>query len=156
MNSFEIAAVMRRLMKNSSVRFLGVFAFDRMPNPAKIYVYSPCCYIVNTDKSSKKGKHWVAFFHLSARSIEFFDSFGNSPESFGFRLPQVLKTVHNKTQVQGDYSRVCGNYCIYFLYYRSHGYTLKQIIQRLKTRTLLQSDTFIASFIRQVQGKKLI
>ena len=141
MNSSEIEFVMRRLFNHAPVKFLGVFARDTMPDLAKIHVYSPCCYISNTEPKAKKGKHWVAFFHLSPTSIE-------------YHLSHIQRIFHNSTQVQGDYSRVCGNYCVYFLDFRAQGHTIKNITQHLKSFTFAESDSRVASFIQRIHDKK--
>ena len=150
MNRGQLEEVMGFLFKRSPVNFLGVFSFDKIPEPARISGFSPCCYIVNTDTTAGKGKHWVAFFHLSTTSIEFFDSFGRTPASLGFHLPYIQRLVHSSIQVQGDYSRCCGAHCIYYLYHRSLGYTLAAIVIRLKSTTLSQSDIRVAKFLSKV------
>ena len=102
----------------------------------------------------EKGKTLGCIFHLSPTSIEFFDSFGRTQELFGLHLSHIQRIVHNSTQVPGDYSRVCGNYCVYFLYFRAQGHTLKDIIQHLKSFTFAESDSRVASFIQRIHEKK--
>ncbi|KAF0151264.1 MAG: hypothetical protein FD188_3457 [Ignavibacteria bacterium] len=149
MNHGQIVEIMKMLFKNSPVNFLGVFTSDNTPDAIRVSGFSPCCYIVNTDVSGGRGKHWVAFFHLSSRSIEFFDSFGRTPASLGFHLPYIQRIVHNPVQIQSNDSNVCGQHCIYYLIQRSHGHSLKGIIAHLKSKS--RADCHVYEFIRKIQ-----
>ena len=148
MNLGQIEQIMKNALKYSPVHFLGVFSKNNMPDAIRISGFSPCCYIVNTDVSAGKGKHWVAFFHLSSKSIEFFDSFGRTPATLGFRMPYVKRIVQNWIQVQGNYSHVCGQHCIYFLIQRSHGHSLNSIVAHLKSKH--DPDFHVTEFIRKI------
>ena len=93
--------------------FLGVYARDKIPLPLTKY---PGCFVANTDRTGQPGEHWVAFYQKSRASpIEFFDSFGLSPEMYNFTLDSF---VHNTVALQGTNSRVCGQYCILYLIHR--------------------------------------
>ena len=149
MNHGQIVEIMKMLFKNSPVHFLAVFTSDNIPDAIRVSAFSPCCFIVNTDVTGGRGKHWVAFFHLSSRSIEFFDSFGRKPASLGFHLPYIQRKVHNPIQIQGNDSNVCGQYCIYYLVQRAHGHSMKDIIAHLKSKSRV--DFHVSDFIRKIQ-----
>ena len=51
--------------------FTGCFPTDKIPF-VKSY---PSVFIVNTEKSDKKGEHWVAFYMEKGHCL-YFDSFG--------------------------------------------------------------------------------
>ena len=55
---------------------LDVLAADQLP---RIIRFFPCRFIVNTDISSRPGRHWVAFFIRDDNVVEFFDSNGQQP-----------------------------------------------------------------------------
>ena len=42
----------------SKNNFVGEFPADRVPSPIPFF----CCFITNTNKSSKPGEHWVVVF----------------------------------------------------------------------------------------------
>ena len=43
----------------SNLNFKGVFARDNLPK----IIYYPASFIANTDKSNKKGEHWLEFYY---------------------------------------------------------------------------------------------
>ncbi|KAK3704916.1 hypothetical protein QZH41_005383, partial [Actinostola sp. cb2023] len=71
--------------------FLGVFPADRLPTTHR----SGTGLIVNTDPSDRPGTHWVAMYWDNEGRAEFFDSYGQTPQSyhpswgglFGTRVP---------------------------------------------------------------------
>ena len=73
MDSISIGSMAVKLLKNSGVRFLGVYPSDHLPWLYEISSRTPCCYIANSDPCNEVGSHWVAaFFHPSPNLIEFF------------------------------------------------------------------------------------
>ena len=62
------------LLRNS---IIGVYAADQLPKGARNYPYG---FISNTDIHFKRGQHWCAFFQNEGGDLEFFDSYGRSPE----------------------------------------------------------------------------
>ena len=57
MNSIDIYRVLKN-NKYSKKSFFGVVARDQLPQRVKW----PSSFVMNTDKSSKPGQHWLAFF----------------------------------------------------------------------------------------------
>ena len=74
MNTDEITHILKHLLANSRVRFLGVFASDKLRPLNTIQSLIPCCYASNIDPTGKGRSHWVAFFSLKTKSLELFDS----------------------------------------------------------------------------------
>ena len=89
----------------------------------------PCALIANTDNHDKPGVHWVAVFLNQQGHAVYFDSYGLPPQ-----VPQHLQRVRmnckiykwNTKRLQSFNSLVCGQYCLMFLYYMSHGYTMEK------------------------------
>ncbi len=100
---------------------LGVFPRDMIPPHPCTY---PSCLIANTDASTAPGKHWTAFYFESPYHVEFFDSFGHTPCTYAFHIPTQAS---NTLQYQSNFSVVCGQFCIYYLYYRARGLSLCDI-----------------------------
>ena len=83
--------------------------------PVHDYDYT---FVVNTDKSSKPGEHWLAFFYNKNGKCEFFDPLGFSPKYYN--LDKYLETTsneyyYNSQQIQGIFSEYCGYYCTLFI-----------------------------------------
>lgn len=112
---------------SAPIHSLGVFSFDLTPY-AELYsganINRSLCCIVNTQPASLPGEHWVAFYR-PARTfhIEFFDSYGQPPERYGFSVdlssPQVSNIIFSNFPLQGYGSSVCGHYCLLFIFFRS-------------------------------------
>lgn len=104
------------------VDFIGVFPADCIPLQVLRSRSRDTCFIVNTDRRSLPGKHWLAFYYNSRdRSIDYFDSFG-LPLSFyrfvssnfgGINLK--VNTINRRGMLQSATSTACGYYCILYL-----------------------------------------
>jgi hypothetical protein len=114
METFEIECLVNKALDGSRRRgFLGVFARDRLPRISRSHF--PCCYVANTDDSSKSGTHWVAFYHVTPNHCEFFDSYGKNPSFYLFTQHCQL---HNSLAIQRDTSETCGHHCVNFIIHR--------------------------------------
>ena len=57
-----------------------------------------------------EGTHWVAF-----EGSSYFDSFGGPPDQWLIKqLPKPI--IYHNYIIQGVHSKMCGTYCLYFLY----------------------------------------
>ena len=66
--------------------------------------------ICNIDNGSQEGTHWVAF-----KGSSYFDSFGGPPDQWLIKqLPKPI--IYHNYIIQDIYSKMCGTYCLYFLY----------------------------------------
>ena len=90
------------------------------------------CGIVNSDKSSGEGIHWVSYYiNKQENKYYYFDS-------FGARIMQQVKDylqegnkiqIHaHSFQIQGFNEQSCGFYCILFLYLCQSGMTYEEIV----------------------------
>jgi hypothetical protein len=126
---------------NGRMAVLGVFAADELPTVDYIQrgfdrstSTSCCCFIANTDPSTKPGKHWVLFLgerggaSVGGRvKLSFFDSYGmplsfysdlhNQCSRLGY-LPRIANC--NTKQLQSLDSVLCGHYCFLFAFLRAH------------------------------------
>lgn len=114
--------------------FVGCFARDRLPRKTK----RPAGLVVNSDKSSSRGTHWMAYFIDAGGNSEFFDPLGNSiPNN------EILRFVRrngcegwpsvtwNSIPFQADTSWKCGAFCIHYLKNRLRGKSLCEIFATL-------------------------
>ena len=64
--------------------------------------------------------------------MEIFDSYGLNPDIilllYYIVLPQAAVVTYSGKQLQSINSNVCGQYCLYFFYYRARGYTMGHIV----------------------------
>jgi len=144
MNASEIEDALR------SIRFareylVGVFAADQLPTKE-----FPGAYIVNTDTSSQPGQHWVAFF-TTEEGTECFDSFGENPSAYSEYIAEWLKDDFQVVQfetLQSRDSTVCGQYCIYFILFRSYCFSYEDMMSSLAERTEV-NDKFVCKFVNK-------
>lgn len=128
--------------------FLGVFPCDKLPTSIP---YKPAALIVNTDPSYKKGEHWVAIFFDVWNEAVYFDSYGLSPagpEMIDFISKNAVKWNHNTVCLQSFTSNVCGMYCIFYLFYKSREYKMKNILNMFSKDTL-SNDAIVCNFVNK-------
>ena len=106
--------------------FQGVFPIDLLPKkPGK-------CGIINLDKSSGNGTHWVAYYNDS-HVIEYFDPYGEYklgnlkfnrsiiPKNIVEFLKKSKKDIYfNDSFLQDIVSQKCGCYCMYYIIKRTN------------------------------------
>ena len=145
MNSVEIT---RALTKDRKVRdvFVGVFPCDLLPE--KEY---PGFYIVNTQVSTSTGEHWVAFCTPTPNVIEAFDSYGRNPAVYSSFIRQWMRddyVIMSGVERQGQTSTTCGQYCMFYVLLRCHGYKYEDIMSAL-TKNHFVNDKFVCKFINK-------
>lgn len=131
-------------------RFSGVFARDTVPK----HLADGHFIIINRDLHSQKGSHWFCALRLK-NTVEVFDSLSVSDadkpyllQTFNFR--GVSRIVYNVTQVQPDYSPLCGEYCLVFLMERflNLDMTFDSLINEILTDNLSKNDDIIKNFMK--------
>ena len=183
MNTLEIDHILNAMLFSNGVHskqqgspaaeYLGVFAADQIPLE-KIKLCNANFFVLNTDPSSQSGTHWVACFKHSYNSVsflqsniisnpenilEFFDSFAKSPNYYKFSFPPNLEIVKGHSQLQSNYSSVCGQYCIYFLFQRvckarSFSSIISELLSNFRKRDC--RDSYIAGFVSRMSRKSLL
>ena len=113
----------------------------------------PFAFVFNNQPASKPGQHWLAIYGKAAPlgggslaaatqtsaggigglhiDVEFFDSYGMPLAAYS--LHSHFKSISHFSQhpLQSPSSALCGHYCLYFLFARSHGNSFPAIISRL-------------------------
>ena len=75
MNTSEINTLLR---KECGKKFIGVYARDNLPT--QLPPRRPLLLVVNTDRSNRKGQHWVCMcIEKTGQYSEYFDSIGMAP-----------------------------------------------------------------------------
>ena len=94
--------------------FLGCFYTDILPSFPKKF---PQSFIMNTEESSKHGKHWVAVVLLEDECL-YFDSFGVGvveSELRKYLFSRYKRVSHSRICIQDLESTKCGAFCVDFL-----------------------------------------
>ena len=125
-------------------RWLGVFARDELPDLSR--ERRPFALVLNSDPRDKAGQRWLSIFGPINKPIELFVSFGLSPALYGL---DNLSCKHSRVQLQSLNSALCGNYCLYFLYLRSHNLSFDYIVSYLKA--IADRDYWVYSYVNSLQ-----
>lgn len=93
-------------------KFAGCFSLDQLPKRISMNHG----YIINLDKSTGPGTHWVAVWTGKTNTI-YFDSFGVGPATEIIKFMQTINKpmFFNSYQVQNIDSEACGFFCMFFL-----------------------------------------
>ncbi len=121
---------------------LGIFSRDTIPIP---HCY-PSCLIANSDSSYEHGTHWLALFFESPYHTEFFDRYGLMPFVYGINY---LPNKFNNQCFQSERSTVCGQFCLYYLYYRCRGLSLSDVQSNLNSCAPLLNDHKVNCFVHK-------
>ena len=136
--------------------YLGVFSADNIPLDHLSNQTKTVYFVLNSDPSSSPGTHWLACVKPPGSILEFFDSYGNPPSFYHFYFPSNLTILHNHDPLQSVYSAVCGQYCIYFLYFRIvRKVSLQKISAQLRTsfKTRKLRDQYISNCVNILSRK---
>ncbi len=144
MNTTQLEAALNKHVA-SRCHVLGALPKDKVPATRSLTRF-PCCCIANTDNSSEKGEHWVAFWFESPESCEFFDSYGFPPSTYNFT--HNCNSTNTKS-IQSFGSNVCGEYCLYYLYFKSHGQSLFHILSSFDSHTPDWNDHQVRRFVNK-------
>ena len=133
------------MLKDSYIKkhYGGVLALDELP---KKKLLQKTVYIVNTDKSHKKGQHWVLLW--IDEQPEYFDSFAQLPpkDIQDTLVKNGSMYLRNTQQIQPSQSATCGYYCLFYAYYRCHGVKMKDILQKFYYSCLKFNDLKVKMF----------
>ena len=132
LSNFDIIELAKHLKVPN---FRGVFMRDTLPDK----IQDKECGVVNFNKSSEPGSHWVAYYKDGDKRL-YFDSFGQvipleiqkylkSEEEFRENKPVIQR---NTDIVQKVNTKICGQLCVYVLDSLSKGANFQDIINFLK------------------------
>ena len=124
--------------------FIGVFGSDELTN-LKLRTF-PCYIIVNLEKRSEKGRHWLAI-RFGKYNVEIFDSLGGRPAIWGV-YPKILVNFLSRYSdshdflfspvIQSAFSTFCGLYCIFYVLFRQQ-FTFSNLVNRF-SNNLIKND----------------
>jgi hypothetical protein len=144
LDTLQISRVLKAHPKSSGT-FVGCVPSDRIPVP-DTYPYAA---VINTDPTKYGGQHWVAVYVSSPHSVEYFDSYGNTPnKNIGSFLDNFSHIKRSTFALQGFDTNSCGYYCIYFIMKRCAGRSFEWAIDRL--RRLRERDKYVVEYVLRI------
>lgn len=138
------------LHKHSATRsiFGGVLARDQLPIRAQHRAY-----IVNLDKSSEPGSHWVAIVFSNNFPAEYFDSYGMPPihhDIKKFLENNSIQWTYNSICLQSYRTAVCGQYCAYYIIQRRLNKSMREILTLFNSTNHLKNDRYVKTYIQNI------
>jgi len=140
------------LSKNNETKkyFQGVYAINELPNDEipkerknKMF------FIVNLSPSYESGSHWVAvMLNTGNEKNIFFDSYGGK-SSVNKILHEFMEGNYtfSKKRVQHYATTVCGQWCMFFIWEKCRGCSLKEMLKPFAERDHLTNDHWINKII---------
>lgn len=119
----------------------NVYAANRLP----VHMETPTFLVSNLDSDTQPGSHWVAI-HIDKDSVgQYFDSFGRPPAGFHrtFLNRNCRIWDFNIKRLQNDWTSVCGEYCMVYLYYKFHGKSMWDMTNTFNSKETLVNDILL-------------
>jgi hypothetical protein len=150
METEEVEGHLTKLFQRQKCSY-GVFACDELQK-FQISVY-PAAFVINNEISNYTGEHWVALFVPKRNGpVTFFCSFGLGLQTYSHHFEEFVKSHGGsyrqyEKRLQDFKSKVCGHYCIYFLYKLMKGYSLESIYRQFSNNAKL-NDFNVSQFVK--------
>ena len=131
----------------------GVVAKDLLPE----YPRKPSFYIVNQDTSEKAGSHWIAVNMVDDELTEYFDPLGKEPDNYlkDYMSSQSKSYQYNTKRCQNYISNICGQYCLFYCYFRAREYSMQDILDMFEKNDLRYNDQLIYFFYKYTTVSKM-
>ena len=132
----------------SENNFLGCFAYDELPPFPKEF---PKTMIINTDKKSGRGIHWLGLVLTKKRSY-YFDSFGlpvlNRP-ILKYLRNYYKQVTYSDMCIQHVLSKKCGEFCIAFVKNVKCKKSYSKFVNMFDFVNLMNNDTIVMQKINK-------
>lgn len=117
----------------------------------------PIAIIVNQDNHTLPGSHWCAIFIDSRGSAVYFDSYGippMNPDIFQAIRRNSERYIWNESSLQQFHSKVCGQYCIAFLYHMERFNNLNSFLAKFSQEKMCNDIKVLKMFKERTQKYK--
>lgn len=147
LNTSQIRSVLNQIIP-STIKS-DVYAADEL----KFVKGNQFAIVVNSDRAELPGQHWLAIYKdKNSRVMEFFDSFAIPIEFYDNNFVKFLRERFasvkcSNLQLQSLESECCGQFCLYFLYYRVNGYSFEDIIKSFSVKNYKLNDRIATNFV---------
>ena len=151
------AGQMRRVIADDlylSSRVTGIYAVNTLPEFGLCPGHG---IIANTDVWGSEGTHWIAIFRDPKDGhVEFFDSFGRRPENYDIGFKNFLtlnctSITYNSRSLQDKYSSTCALYVLYYLFYRTRGQSMSDIVSCFSASSII-NEALVNHFADGLNG----
>lgn len=131
MNTTQITTCMTKI---SPYLNAYVCASNRLP----LFTSKPVYIISNLDPDYKPGSHWIAIHITNEGYGEYFDSYGRKPTGHHllFLKRNSKMWIYNSKEIQNDFSSVCGEYCLMYIYFKYKGKQMYDFLEKFSDMTL--------------------
>ena len=134
MDDFTINKILSNKVTKDS--FIGVFSSDTLPSYAQTGYY-----VVNLDTSQQPSSHWIAIkISKSKCKNEYFDSYGLGPPTVRFKRFMKYNYIYNSKRLQHSLSTTCAQWCIYYIWRKCQGWSLRNILKPFYSKDFLIND----------------
>ena len=148
MNTIQIEQILEN-DKYSKKYFKSVLSIDQLQiSKSKI---KNSAFVINTDKRTGKGEHWISVFYDKNSDCQFFDSLGFGPEFYGldqFFMKTGNNLTTNKFAVQSVLSEYCGHYSVLFILIRSRKIAFQKFLEYFN-EDVLKNDLKLKNFLQK-------
>lgn len=137
------------LTKNKVTKpyFDNVYAADtlliRRRKSKKIFL------VVNLDPSWSGGSHWVAMLIKNGK-CEYFDSYGRKPPYVEFENMLNNTYIYNKRQLQNNFTTVCGQWCMLYIWERCRGTSMETFINNFSKKDTVLNDHMVNQAVKAI------
>lgn len=140
MDASQVLSLLRDNISTPSV-YVDVVSIDTLPSNFKLPLY----LVVNLDKISQPGSHWVSVFINSNKQGIFLDSFGQPPPSAieSFLQKRTVSYEYSNVQLQAFDSKSCGLFSAVALVHFHRNKTLKQFLSNFAPYNTLLNEYII-------------
>ena len=157
MNTKQINDILKKNIFTRKI-FQGVYARDQLK---KIHVpeNKRSAYVVHTEPLRIKVGHWICIIFEPDGSAIFIDSFGIDLTGFHPDIQHFVKknsnqVFQNKRLLQDVTSSTCGLYVLYFIYQKSKGKSLKEMLKPFHSFNTKKNDRWIIRHIQKIVIKQ--
>jgi len=145
MKSSQLKEILDYILPCSNVKVYDVLAHDLLKiDSIKNY---PAAFILNTDKHSNPGEHWVCLYYKTSKECFFFCSYGHSTKFYNFNFKP---TIWNSVRFQSYSSSRCGEFCVVVLHQLSLNNSFKRALSLFNKSNTKQNDSFVRSYINKI------
>jgi hypothetical protein len=123
----ELESALKQLMNRTPVKQYFVIGADQMKQ-LKITNY-PAVVVQNCDPIALPGSHWICYFFVNSKEVEYFDSYGKNLYLYDYVEKPDARIIHANTKaLQGWFSSLCSEFSLYFAYHRAIGLSYERIM----------------------------
>ena len=144
----DVSQLKRYMLNDKAIRqcYGGVVPKNHLPILLR---KKPLLYIVNTDASYEQGEHWTVIWFDKKTINEYFDPLGYAPkeqEIENYLIWHGNSYQYNNKRIQGPFSNKCGQFCLFYCYYKARGWTMEEILHRFSDDNFLLNDIIVQTF----------